>query len=235
MSHSDPLVSCIVPVFNAERHLGEALSSIAAQTYPATEIIVVDDGSQDGSARVATEGPHAVRYLYQPNAGPAAARNTGIRAASGHFVAFLDADDRWHPEKIERQMRLMRGAPEVDVTVGMAVMFDDPDSTSEAGGRPVGVPIPAFITGTILARKEMFTRVGWFDEGRRHSDVAAWFIRARTMDAGIVCLPDVLLYRRLHATNMSRTGRSGSIDEYLRLLKSHLDHARASGKSNSAK
>jgi glycosyltransferase involved in cell wall biosynthesis len=91
-----PLVSCIVPVFNGERYLREALDSILAQTYGPIEIIVADDGSTDETAALVADYGDQMRYLFQPNAGTAAACNLGITAAQGDFVAFLAADDLWH-------------------------------------------------------------------------------------------------------------------------------------------
>jgi glycosyltransferase involved in cell wall biosynthesis len=99
-----PLISCVVPVFNGERYLGEALDSILAQTYRPLELLVVDDGSTDGTAALVTRYRDQIRPLFQPNAGQAAARNLGLSVARGEFVAFLDADDLWHPEKLARQM-----------------------------------------------------------------------------------------------------------------------------------
>jgi glycosyltransferase involved in cell wall biosynthesis len=99
-----PLISCIVPVFNGERYLGEALDSILAQTYRPLEVVVVDDGSAEGAAAVVARYRDQIRPLFQPNAGQAAARNLGLSVARGEFVAFLDADDLWHPEKLARQM-----------------------------------------------------------------------------------------------------------------------------------
>ena len=93
------LISCIVPVFNGERYLGEALESILKQSYQSLQIIVVDDGSTDGTAALVDHYEGQVRFLRQPNAGTAVARNSGLNAAEGEFVAFLDADDLWHPEK----------------------------------------------------------------------------------------------------------------------------------------
>src|SRR5690242_4967891 len=95
-----PTVTCIVPVFNGERYLGEALDSIFAQGHQPLEVLVVDDGSTDGSAAVAKSYGDRVRYFFQPNAGPAAARNLGLEAARGEFIAFLDADDLWHRDKL---------------------------------------------------------------------------------------------------------------------------------------
>ena len=98
------LVSCIVPVYNGERYLREALDSILAQTYRPLEIIVADDGSADGTAGVVATFGDQVRYVRQHNQGPSSARNLGIRVPTGDFIAFLDADDLWHPEKLARQI-----------------------------------------------------------------------------------------------------------------------------------
>jgi glycosyltransferase involved in cell wall biosynthesis len=222
------MVSCIIPVFNGARYITEALDSIAAQSHAATEIIVVDDGSTDRTAEIATGHASRVRYLWQANAGPSTARNLGIREARGAFIAFLDADDRWHPEKLERQLRVFTEHPETGVAVGHAVMFREAGSTASSGGRPTDVPIPAYLTGTLLASRATFDRVGVFDTTLSHADDTSWFLRARTLGVGIELLPDVLLYRRLHDNNMSQSRRAESFDEYLRVIKSNLDLRRRS-------
>src|SRR3954463_8415699 len=99
-----PLVSIIIPCFNAERYVGDAIRSALAQTYDSIEVIVIDDGSTDGSLKVIKSFGDAVRIESQPNAGACAARNHGIDLARGEYVQFLDADDLLHPEKIARQM-----------------------------------------------------------------------------------------------------------------------------------
>ena len=100
----NPLISCIIPVYNGQRFLAESLDSIFAQTYRPLEVIVCDDGSTDGTAHVAAEYPQPLVYIHQPNQGSPRARNCGIRAAKGDFLAFLDADDLWRSEKLTRQM-----------------------------------------------------------------------------------------------------------------------------------
>ena len=111
------LISCIVPAYNGERYLGQTIDSILGQTYRPIEVIVVDDGSTDRTADVAAGYGAPVRLISQPNAGPAAARNTGIEAARGVFLAFLDSDDLWHEEKLERQMQRFAARPELDYCV----------------------------------------------------------------------------------------------------------------------
>src|SRR5215510_7858922 len=118
-----PLISCIVPVFNGERYLREALDSILVQTYQPLEIIVADDGSTDETAAIVSSYGEQVRHLFQPNAGVAAACNLGLGAAHGEFIAFLAADDLWQPEKLARQMARFRARPELNLCVSYIQNF----------------------------------------------------------------------------------------------------------------
>src|SRR5690606_2092587 len=105
-------ISVIIPAFNAAPFLKWTLDSVRAQTHPATEIVVVDDGSTDGTVDlVCSFGDDRVRVISQINAGQAAARNRGIREATQPYLAFLDADDLWHPDKLRYQMRALHEHP----------------------------------------------------------------------------------------------------------------------------
>jgi glycosyltransferase involved in cell wall biosynthesis len=126
------VVSVVIPAFNAEAFIGECIGSALSQTYPQVEVIVVDDGSTDATASVVARFGTAVRCLRQANARQAAARNAGIKAASGEFVAFLDADDVWRPEKLERQLALFEERPELGL-VYCSVEEIDPH------GKPLGL------------------------------------------------------------------------------------------------
>src|SRR5271156_2034659 len=101
---SRPAVSVIIPTYNYGRFVTEAVDSVLAQSYTDHEVIVVDDGSVDDTPERMQPYAERVRYLRQPNQGPSAARNNGIEAARGEYVAFLDADDLWHPRKLEAQL-----------------------------------------------------------------------------------------------------------------------------------
>jgi glycosyltransferase involved in cell wall biosynthesis len=119
-----PLVSVIVPAYNAERFLGRAMRSALAQTYPHLELIVVDDGSTDGTAEVIRSFRDArVRHLSQANRGQGAARNLGIRASTGRYVTFLDADDLYLPQKVERQVEFLTAHPECQIAFCEAFHF----------------------------------------------------------------------------------------------------------------
>jgi glycosyltransferase involved in cell wall biosynthesis len=224
-----PLISCIVPVYNGERYLAEALDSILAQSYRPLEILVVDDGSTDRTPAVIASYGSAVRALRQANLGHAAARNRGIAAAEGAFLAFLDADDRWHPAKLERQMARFTARPELEASVTQVQNFWIPELQAEAERyrhRRYGQPLPGYALGTLLARRALFEQIGQTDASLRHGDDFEWFLRAQQHGATIELIPEVLVYRRLHRANRSRRHADESRAEYVDLLKAHLDRQR---------
>ena len=224
------LISCIVPVYNGERYLGEAIDSILAQTYRPLEIIVADDGSSDGTPAVVTRYGIEVRYLSQPNSGPAAARNLGLSTALGDFVAFLDADDLWHPEKLARQMARFQDRSELDYCVAYVQNFWIPELREEAEkfrDHRISKALPGYVSSTLLARRSVFDAVGLFDPALDHGDSMEWFLRAAEHGTVMELLPDVLLYRRLHQANRSRFLASRSRDHFLGILKASLDRRRS--------
>jgi glycosyltransferase involved in cell wall biosynthesis len=224
-----PLISCIVPVFNGERYLAEAVESILKQSYRSLKIIVVDDGSTDGTPTVINQFGEQVCYLRQSNAGPAAARNLGLTIAEGEFVAFLDADDLWHPEKLQRQMARFRVSPELDYCIAHVQNFWIPELIEEEArfrDHRISRPLPGYSTGTLLARRALFTTVGQFNPTIKHADDTEWFLRAAETGASMEILSDVLLYRRLPQNNISRLKASNSRDQYLQILKTALDRRR---------
>lgn len=223
------LVSCIVPVYNCESYLAESIESVLGQEHRPLEVIVVDDGSTDGTAAVIRSFGERVRAVTQPNAGPAAARNTGLAAARGELIAFNDADDLWSTDKLAVQMALLEARPELDFCVAHVQNFWVEEMKHEADryrGHRRAEPIAGWVTPTLLARRSAFERVGTMRPELGHGDSADWFLRAR--DAGLQgeLLPDVLLRRRIHATNRSRVTAAQSRDEFLALLKRNKDRKR---------
>ena len=228
-----PLVTCVVPVYDGERFLAEALDSALAQDYEPMEIVVVDDGSTDGTPDVAAGYGDRIRYLRQENAGPSAARNRGLEASRGEFVSFLDADDLWVPGKTALQVETLRERPGLGWCVGHVQNFWIEELAEEAErfrDSPRSRPLPGYVTGTLLARRSLFfEEVGLFDDELGHSDAADWFVRARGCGFPGELLPDVLLRRRIHGSNISRTGADRGRDEFLELLKRRLDRRRSDG------
>jgi glycosyltransferase involved in cell wall biosynthesis len=225
------LISCIVPVYNGEPYLAEALDSILAQTHRPLEIIVVDDGSTDGTATVVSSYGSQIQYIKQGNAGPATARNLGLNIARGDYVAFLDADDLWHPEKMERQMARFRDRLELDICVGCVQNFWIAELKEEAErfrDHRIAKPVPGYVTGTLLAKKALFDSIGHFNTDLKHGDAQEWFMRAAEQGAVMELLPDVLLYRRLHRSNFSRV-LTDAYQDHLRIIKASLDRRRRMG------
>jgi len=229
-----PRISCIVPAFNGARYLGEALDSILAQTYRPIEIIVADDGSTDETADIAARYGEAVRFVAQATAGPAATRNLGVRAAQGDFVAFLDADDLWHPEKLARQMARFAARPELDVSVTHIKHFWVPELAEEEQrlrGDPRSGALPGYVTMTMLAPRSLFDAIGLFDESLWHTDAGDWFLRAAARATVVEMLDDVLVYHRMHHANLSRRYGAASRAEFVRLVKRSLDERRSDGQA----
>ncbi len=227
-----PLISCIVPVFNGERFIQQALESIHSQTHRHLEIIVVDDGSTDNTNEVVKNSGISVQYVVQPNMGPAAARNLGISLAKGDFLAFLDSDDLWHQEKLTKQLTRFMKEPDIDVCITHLSHFED----SEKGRKDILCQgqrrlhhIPGYVTQTLLCKRKTFEQVGTFDSSLRNGDSHEWFVRVADNGLKLDLLPEVLVYRRLHSTNYSSRGIAASMDEHLTLIKASLDRRRKIG------
>jgi glycosyltransferase involved in cell wall biosynthesis len=223
-----PLISCIVPVYNGQAYLGEALASIFGQSYRPLEVIVVDDGSTDGTQQVLAEYADRVTCLWQPNAGPAAARNLGVEAMQGEFVAFLDADDLWHPEKLARQMARFQDRPELELSLTHVTNFCPPELVADETWRDPRYhrPWQGYACQTLLTRAETFRSVGQFDPALRLGEDIDWFLRAREQGRLIELLPDVLVHRRLHQHNLTRAQRDEIPGRMVRLLRASLDRRR---------
>jgi glycosyltransferase involved in cell wall biosynthesis len=200
-----PTLSCIIPVYNAAAYLAEALDSVFAQTVEPDEIIVVDDGSTDGSLDVAARYATRVKLVSQDNRGPASARNHGLRLAGGELVAFLDADDIWAPDKTARQCAALAELPEVGICITHVQNFWAPELQHEQVGldQRYTDPHPGYVCQCLMARRTVFDRVGVFDESLRVSEDTDWFTRAERAGVAKHIVPDVLVHRRLHGSNTS--------------------------------
>jgi glycosyltransferase involved in cell wall biosynthesis len=206
----DQLVSVIVPIYQVENFIAAAIRSVLAQTYPHFELLLVDDGSTDGSAAICRGflDPR-IRVLGQPNRGAAAARNTGIRHARGEFLAFLDGDDLFAPSKLRRHLEHLRKAPSVGLSFCRCQHIDD-------RGRPIGIlaserslydgTLPALFyrypcttASALFVRRSVVEESGYWDEELRTGTDLELCVRiASTTRWRIEGLPDVLTYYRVH-------------------------------------
>jgi glycosyltransferase involved in cell wall biosynthesis len=172
--------------------------------------------------------------MRQDNAGPPAARNLGMSVAQGEFIAFLDADDLWHPAKLMRQMDRLTERPELDLCVTHLQNFWIAELADEAARlkqHRLAQALPGYVTGTLLARRALFDTVGPFAPALRYGDDTDWFLRAAECSAVMELLPDVLVYRRIHDRNISMEvgGRHMSVpmhDSLLEVVKRSLDRRR---------
>lgn len=224
MNH--PLVSVIIAVYNGEKYLAEAIDSVLAQTHPAMDLIVIDDGSTDGSAQIAA-GYDQVRCISQPNRGLGAALNRGVAAARGEYLAFLDADDLWVPQKLARQLAVFEQQPGVEMVFGQMQQFISPELDDETRQRihcPPH-PMPGYSSGTLLIRRDAFARAGEFASHWKVGVFTDWYLKAKEAGLQEHMLGDVLLRRRLHTANIGVTRRSNRSD-VLRILKDSLDRRR---------
>jgi glycosyltransferase involved in cell wall biosynthesis len=221
---SRPQVTAVIPVYNGERYLREAIDSVLAQDYPSLELLVIDDGSTDGSAEIARNFGDRIRYHYQPNAGLSAAQNAGVAEARGAFIAFLDCDDLWVPGKITLQVSVFEKETTTDMVFGHVEQFYSPDLGSGEDAQAAEI-MAGYSTGTMLARASVFERAGLFSSEFRVGEFLDWYGRA--MDAGLnsVLLDEVLLQRRIHSDNMGVRERDKRSD-YLRVFKASLDRRR---------
>jgi glycosyltransferase involved in cell wall biosynthesis len=203
MSESLP-VSAIVPVHDGEAYLGAALDSVAAQRHPPVEVIVVDDGSTDGSGAVAAARP-GVRYVRQACLGPGAARNAGLRLARGELIAFLDQDDLWTPDKLALQVARLLADPAPDACVGWRRLFLEPGLAPPAWLKPelLRAPHLAFCPGVLVVRRRAFERIGLFDPQYVTTSDVEWIARARRLGLGFAAVPEVVLLKRIHRGNQS--------------------------------
>lgn len=221
-----PVVSVLVTAFNAENYLAEAIDSALGQTYPHVEVVVVDDGSTDGTFDVIRRYSQ-VRAHHQDRGGIGAARNTAVGMATGDFLTFLDADDRFPPDKLEVQLRAFDADPTLDAVYGHVREFVSPDLTPEqrARIRPAVDYHESHLSGVMLIRRAAFDRVGRWQVGLRVGTGVEWY--TRSLEAGLhtTVLPDVLLERRLHLSNNGLQEADHRL-QYASIVKAALDRRR---------
>ncbi|MBT8404951.1 MAG: glycosyltransferase family 2 protein [Gemmatimonadetes bacterium] len=222
-----PLVTCIIPVFDGERFLAEAVESVLAQSWTEIEVLVVDDASTDSTPEIADAFGEPVRRIrLAENRGPAAARNRGLDKARGDFVAFLDADDRWLPAKLERQMARM---PDLDLCFTAYQNFWEAELADEAEAyrdHALSRPMRTFCISTLLTRPAEFARTGRFDESRRFGENMPLFMAAHRMGLRVEVMSDVLAERRFHGGSLTREDPQRNRLDFLDILKDWRDGKR---------
>jgi glycosyltransferase involved in cell wall biosynthesis len=215
--------SLVMAVRDGERYLAEALDSILEQSVPPTEVIVVDDGSVDGTPAVLAAYGDAIRVVRQPPGGQATALNTGIAAATGAYLAFLDADDVWEPGAQECRLARLRGPDAPDAVVGRIVQFVSPELGPEAVAQFRFDPAPTVsnLLQAMVIRREAFDRVGPFEASLPSAANIDWMSRARLAGLQFVYVENVVARRRLHRTNMGVTMGAGRLKALTDVVRMH--------------
>jgi glycosyltransferase involved in cell wall biosynthesis len=208
---STPLISAVIPAHDARRFIDDALESVLAQTYPSVECVVVDDGSTDGTLEHVRAFGRGVRIVGQENAGPGAARNRGARESSGELLAFLDADDRWLPTRLEKQMEALRDAPAlcavVCATEVVTATFEPLGVIRQSPGLTVEDMLTwrsgvASTGSNLLITRECFETVGGFDEESFGSE--DWLMSFQLVARAVMtAIDEPLVQYRVHESNLS--------------------------------
>ncbi len=227
-----PTISLIIPAYNAECYLAEAIDSALSQDDAPVEVVVVDDGSTDATPRILAGYGERLRVLTQPNRGVGAARNAGVAASSGDWLAFLDADDRLRPDKLSRQAAMLRDRPDVDLCDCYMVQFWSPELTQEQlqrDPRYAGDHCRKRLAGatpTWLFRRSLWERVGGFATDLKIGEDTDWFARVLGLPAVRYTIDADLVERRLHPGNTTAQTHGDRDDILAATMKAHLERMR---------
>ena len=244
-----PKVSVVITAYNAARWIEETLDSVLAQTYRDYEVVVVDDGSTDDTQAIVARYAPPVRYIHQENRGQPAARNVGIRSARGTYVAFVDADDLWLPQKLARQMSLFESTPNLGLVYSDAYVFDSDSGITQRRVNSVGrlpendIFLPLLMgnfipSPTPIVRRDALESAGYFDESPDvhmggGEDWDMWLRIAAHQSAGAISEP--LARYRVHPSSMLQSmdidaalrGRLGVLEKAFRSRPEIPDDVRA--------
>lgn len=209
-----PLVSVVIPCHNQAAFLEEAVNSCLQQDYPQLEVVVVNDGSTDGSPAIAAAYGQSIVYIEQANRGVAAARNAGVKAASGDFIAFLDGDDVALPDRLLSQAEYLSQHGDIGMVAGDALIYDgrqELDALSTRTGKPRNLqdfrwetvdfcPYPS----TCMVRRTCFEAIGGFDERFRRSGGEDWLFAVQlALVGGLAYLDQPMARYRVHGGNVT--------------------------------
>jgi len=212
-----PLVSVVMAAYNSEAYIREALESVLAQDWSPFEVVVVDDGSTDGTADIVRSFA-GVHYLLQENAGPSAARNAAIAASSGELVANFDSDDLLPPTRLRVQAEFLLAHPELGAVFGRQEWLNAPDwmARDAVYGDVDGIPL-----SSAMFRRNVLEELGGYDTSFTHGEDTDLLIRMRERGIGYHVLPDVVLFRRFHESSL--TGGRSPHTPLLRSLRAKLE------------
>lgn len=216
-------VSVIVPVYNGEKYLREALDSVLNQSMRPFEVLVIDDGSTDATADIVRQYGERICYISRSNGGAAAARNDGIKNAACNYIAFLDADDYWDKQKLALQLREIKKPGAANMIFAMSAQFYSPETGEDFRKQYQcpSHPTSGVNPGTLLMKREDFLKVGLFSTEYKTGEFIEWYQRAQEAGMTATFLPEVLMYRRIHSQNHGIVQKQQT-DDYARIVKDML-------------
>lgn len=206
MNQYKSLVSVVIPIYNGEKFINSVIASIKKQKYEPLEIIIIDDGSTDNTAKIIAQLDDDIKYIYQENEGPASARNKGINIAKGDFITFLDVDDLWGENKLKNQVNYLQKNPLVDIIQGFIqkVKINQLEEQKDSILIPISDPYYYINIGSCLYRKLVFEKIGLFNENMRYGEDTDFMIRAWENNINKVLLNEVCLFYCKHEWNMTK-------------------------------
>lgn len=220
------LVSVIIPVFNAEKYVVEAIRSVLSQTYKNIELICINDKSTDNSLSILESfGNKIILVDNEDNCGTAESRNKGIRLARGEFLAFIDNDDIWESNKLEVQVNQFRNNPGLDISFSYMQCFVSPEISEQVKMLRYCPPdpMPGYIPSTILVKRTSFEKAGYFESKWKNGESVAWMFKALETGLNFGVVDEVLVKRRIHETNKSVLASSTSQSEYFKIIRESLE------------
>ncbi len=220
-----PKICCLVPVYNVENYLEEALDSLLSQTRKVEEIWCINDQSTDGSYRILQKYAAHIHIVDAPHRGLSCTLNAGIRDSKAELITFLDGDDIWTPDKIERQYAVMMGPAPVDAVFGHMRQFVSPDFAHRSF--EFKEVIPGVSKVSMMVWRTAFLQVGYFDEQLERGDFVEWFTRFKLEGLRYQMLDEVIAHRRLRSDSMS--SNPDAAKDFALVLKRFLDKKKAKG------
>ena len=222
MPNIDPKIAIIMPVYNAAAFIHATLKSVFAQTYSSYELIVIDDGSTDQTKSIITSCYPKVNYHYQPNAGSASAVNTGMKLTTAPYIAFLDHDDLWHPDKLEKQMLEFKKNPELEAVYCLVDFFLDQSIKSSKRYAVPKQPMKGYLRSCILFKRSILPTIGYFNEKLKVAESIEWISRIKDAAIQQQMIDEVLTHRRIHSKNTSLL-KKANYKELLLILKDRIN------------
>lgn len=221
----NPAIDVIIAVYNGEKYIEQAVTSILAQTWKHIHLIIADDGSTDRTLAIITElsqSDSRIKVLALAHRGVSATLNEAISHATADYISFLDADDLWQEQKLEKQIQaLMQSEAKICFCLMQEFENLDPGTPVTHSARPG--PMNGYSKIAFLGERSLFHTYGLFDENVSIGDFVDWFSRTVRAKEPVIMLEEVLTYRRVHDDNTTRTAPKNA---FLKLLKTHLDERR---------